>query len=44
MSITLLASLGYMFIAKVPNPFGKRDVRALLAARGLTGFFGGQLT
>ena len=43
MSITMLASLAYMWIAKTPDaPFGTRAVRWLLVGRGLSGFFGGE--
>lgn len=41
MSITLLFSFMYLYWASVPHaPLGKREVRALLVARGLGGFFG----
>lgn len=41
MSITLLFSFMYLYWASVPHaPFGKREVWALLVARGLGGFFG----
>lgn len=41
MSITMVASLLYMWIGKVENaPFGVREIRWLLIARGLGGFFG----
>ncbi|KAL8831211.1 MAG: hypothetical protein Q9191_000992 [Dirinaria sp. TL-2023a] len=40
-SITLLFSFMYLYWASVPHaPFGKREVRALLVARGLGGFVG----
>ncbi|KAI9753737.1 MAG: TOR complex subunit lst8 [Chaenotheca gracillima] len=41
MSITGLLCCIWMWYKKIPDfPFGKREVRALLVARGLTGFFG----
>ena len=41
MSITMVASLLYMRLAKVPDaPFGQRGVRGLLVLRGVGGFFG----
>ena len=41
MSATLVASLIYMWLAKVPDaPFGKKEVRKLLIVRGVGGFFG----
>lgn len=41
MSITVLMSSVYMYKTKTPDfPFGKREVRLLLVARGMTGFFG----
>lgn len=41
MSITLVLSSLYLYYAKIPDfPFGKREVRGLLAARGVGGFFG----
>ena len=40
-SITLVLSSLYLHYAKVPDaPFGKKEVRWLLVARGLGGFFG----
>ncbi|KAK0705054.1 hypothetical protein B0H67DRAFT_498566 [Lasiosphaeris hirsuta] len=41
MSITTMLSCMYMYYTKVPHfPFGPKGVRILLAARGVTGFFG----
>ncbi|KAH7389663.1 hypothetical protein DE146DRAFT_680470 [Phaeosphaeria sp. MPI-PUGE-AT-0046c] len=41
MSITVLCSSLYMWLAKTEHfPLGAREVRSLLVARGLTGFFG----
>lgn len=41
MSITVLCSMLYMWHAKTEHfPFGLKEVRPLLIARGLTGFFG----
>ncbi|KAK5662855.1 hypothetical protein OQA88_6266 [Cercophora sp. LCS_1] len=41
MSITTVCSVAYMYYTKVPQfPFGPKEVRVLLVARGLTGFFG----
>ncbi|KAL6706163.1 hypothetical protein ACN47E_006079 [Coniothyrium glycines] len=41
MSITVLCSSCYMWYKKTEHfPFGLREVRPLLVARGLTGFFG----
>ncbi len=41
MGITSILSLIYMWYGKVPDaPFGVREVRGLLVARGLGGFFG----
>jgi len=41
MGITLILSCIYMWYAKVPHaPFGMREVRGLLLARGVGGFFG----
>ena len=41
MSVTVVASLLYMWLTKVPDaPLGKREVRLLLIARGVGGFFG----
>jgi drug/metabolite transporter (DMT)-like permease len=41
MSITVVSSLAYMYFAKVPDaPFGNKQVRPLLLARGFGGFFG----
>jgi hypothetical protein len=43
MSVTMVASLVYMWWAKVPlAPFGAKSVRYLLLARGFGGFFGGE--
>lgn len=43
MSVTMVASLVYMWWAKVPHaPFGAKSVRYLLLARGFGGFFGGE--
>ena len=42
MSITMLASLIYMWWAKVPHaPLGIKEVRPVLVLRGFGGFFGG---
>jgi len=42
MSITLLLSFIYLYWASIPDaPFGKKEVRGLLVARGVGGFFGG---
>ena len=42
MSVTLIFSLVYLYWARIPHaPFGKKDVRGLLVARGTGGFFGG---
>lgn len=41
MGITVLCSSFYMWYMNTPHfPFGMREVRPLLVARGLTGFFG----
>jgi drug/metabolite transporter (DMT)-like permease len=41
MSITVVLSTAFMYYAKTPDfPLGKREVRPLLVARGLGGFFG----
>ncbi|KZW03139.1 hypothetical protein EXIGLDRAFT_664264 [Exidia glandulosa HHB12029] len=41
MSLTYLASLAYMLWAKVPDPItGPKEVRWILVARGVCGFFG----
>ena len=41
MSITVLCSSLYMWYKKTEHfPFGMKEVRPLLIARGLTGFFG----
>ncbi|KAF2273238.1 uncharacterized protein EI97DRAFT_461308 [Westerdykella ornata] len=41
MSITVVCASIYMWYAKTPHfPFGMKEVRPLLVARGLTGFFG----
>ncbi len=41
MSITTILSCAYMYYTKVPHfPFGAKEVRGLLIARGVTGFFG----
>ncbi|GAD95314.1 DUF6 domain protein, putative [Paecilomyces variotii No. 5] len=40
MSITAIASYAYMWYAKVPHPFGTREVRWLLVLRAFGGFFG----
>lgn len=41
MGLTAILSCLYMYRTKVPDfPFGPREVRGLLVARGLTGFFG----
>ncbi|KAG7004819.1 hypothetical protein G7Y79_00023g054030 [Physcia stellaris] len=41
MFVTLLFSLMYLYWAKIPHaPFGNREVRGLLVARGMGGFFG----
>ncbi|KAI9712548.1 MAG: hypothetical protein M1812_006857 [Candelaria pacifica] len=41
MGITLILASLYMWYTEVPHfPFGKREVRGLLIARGLGGFFG----
>lgn len=41
MAITTMFSVAYMYYTKVEHfPFGAREVRGLLIARGLTGFFG----
>ncbi|KAI9889948.1 MAG: hypothetical protein M1814_004671 [Vezdaea aestivalis] len=41
MSITSILCFAYMYFNKVPYaPFGKREVRGLLVARGVGGFFG----
>lgn len=41
MGITVVASMIYMWYKKTEHfPFGMREVRPLLVARGLTGFFG----
>lgn len=41
MGLTTLISCIYMYKVKVPHfPFGPREVRGLLIARGMTGFFG----
>ncbi|KAK1826332.1 hypothetical protein QBC39DRAFT_269230 [Podospora conica] len=41
MSITTVCSVLYMWYTKVPHfPLGAREVRGLLVARGLSGFFG----
>jgi hypothetical protein len=41
MSITVVASTIYMWYTKTEHfPFGMREVRPLLIARGLFGFFG----
>ena len=40
-SVTAVLSLLYLWWAKVPDaPFGRREVRSLLLARGFGGFFG----
>ena len=44
MFVTLVFSLVYLYWAKIPHaPLGHRDVRGLLVARGMGGFFGGML-
>ncbi|KAK4575154.1 hypothetical protein LTR86_001006 [Recurvomyces mirabilis] len=41
MSITVVLASGYMWYKRTPDfPFGKREVRWLLVARGFGGFFG----
>ena len=41
---TLILSFLYLWLAKVRDaPFGTREVRGLLLARGFGGFFGGEL-
>jgi hypothetical protein len=41
MGITVVLASAYMWWAAVPDfPLGKREVRLLLVARGLGGFFG----
>jgi drug/metabolite transporter (DMT)-like permease len=41
MSITVILSSIFMYYAKTPDfPFGKKEVRPILVARGLGGFFG----
>ncbi|EED23954.1 DUF6 domain protein, putative [Talaromyces stipitatus ATCC 10500] len=40
MIITVTASFFYMWYTKVPNPFGSRGIRGLLALRASGGFFG----
>ncbi|TKX22173.1 hypothetical protein C1H76_5606 [Elsinoe australis] len=41
MSITVILSMAYMWYSKTPHfPFGAKEVRWLLVARGLGGFFG----
>ena len=40
MIITVIASFFYMWYAQVPNPFGSRGIRGLLALRAAGGFFG----
>ncbi|PYI01719.1 hypothetical protein BO78DRAFT_326863 [Aspergillus sclerotiicarbonarius CBS 121057] len=40
MSITVVASYLYMWYARVPHPFGTRDVFTLLMLRASGGFFG----
>ncbi|KAI9701506.1 MAG: hypothetical protein M1836_001562 [Candelina mexicana] len=41
MGITMVLACLYMWYTKVPHfPFGEREVRGLLVARGLGGFFG----
>lgn len=41
MGITVILSMLYMWLAKVQDsPLGKKEVRALLLARGIGGFFG----
>lgn len=43
MFVTLVFSLMYMYWAKIPHaPFGHKEVRGLLVARGMGGFFGGK--
>jgi len=40
-SLTTICSCIYMYWTNVPDfPFGKREVRLLLVARGVSGFFG----
>lgn len=40
MAITFICCEIYMFVAKIPYPFlGPKEVRLLLACRGVTGFF-----
>ena len=44
MFVTLVFSLVYLYWAKIPHaPLGHKDVRGLLVARGVGGFFGGML-
>lgn len=41
MTITVILSSLYMWYTNTPDfPFGKREIRPLLIARGLGGFFG----
>jgi len=41
MAITYAGSTSWMLWRKIPNPFiGPPEVRRLLVARGVTGFFG----
>jgi len=41
MSITVLLAMLYMWYTRTPHfPFGPREVRLLLIARGMGGFFG----
>ena len=43
MGITMLASLAYMWLAKIPDaPLGIKEIRPMLALRGFGGFFGGE--
>ncbi|KZL86923.1 integral membrane protein duf6 [Colletotrichum incanum] len=40
-SVTMVCCCAYMYYMKTPDfPFGKREIRWLLIARGVTGFFG----